>query len=89
MLGLVETLAGNEWKHPARMVLKDRAGSRKYKQKSHSWKKYIYICSYIYMWITLLYTRNEHNIVKQVYFNKRKIIPSIMTCRIPSSTKIT
>lgn len=31
-------------------------------------KKYIYV----YSWVTLLYSGNEHNIVNQVYFNKNK-----------------
>ena len=25
----------------------------------------------MYNWITLLYSRNEHNIVNQLYFNKK------------------
>ena len=29
------------------------------------------VCVYVYTWITLLYSRNEHNIVNQLYFNKR------------------
>ena len=27
-------------------------------------------CVYVYNWITLLYSRNYHNIVNQLYFNK-------------------
>ena len=27
-------------------------------------------CVYIYNWITLLYSRNYHNMVNQLYFNK-------------------
>ena len=33
---------------------------------------YIYMCVYVYMyydWVTLLYSRNWHNIVNQLYFN--------------------
>ena len=31
---------------------------------------YIYICMYVYMynWVTLLYIRNWHNTVNQLYF---------------------
>ena len=28
--------------------------------------------SYIYDWVTLLYSRNRHNIVNQLYFNKKE-----------------
>ena len=27
-------------------------------------------CVYTYNWITLLYSKNDHNLVSQVYFNK-------------------
>ena len=33
-------------------------------------KKNIYIYIYIYNWITLPHSRNQHNIVNQLYFNK-------------------
>ena len=34
-------------------------------------KKNVYIYTYMYMynWITLLYSRNEHNTVNQLHFN--------------------
>ena len=28
------------------------------------------VCVYVYNWITLLYSKNEHNIVNQLYINK-------------------
>ena len=31
-----------------------------------------YIYMYTYSWFTLLYSRNQHNVVKQLYFNKNK-----------------
>ena len=31
----------------------------------------IYIYMYMYDWVPLLYSRNWHNIVNQVYFNKK------------------
>ena len=34
---------------------------------------YIYIYIYIYNWITLLFTRNQHNNVNWLYFNFKKI----------------
>ena len=34
--------------------------------------KYESMCIYVNNWIILLYRRNEHNIVNQLYFNKSK-----------------
>ena len=31
---------------------------------------YIYVCVYVYNWIILLYSRNEYNIINQLYINK-------------------
>ena len=28
----------------------------------------------MYNWVTLLYSRNEHNIVNQLYFNKKNFL---------------
>ena len=39
---------------------------------NHNGKEYDKECIYMYNWITLLYSRNSHNIVKQLYFNKKK-----------------
>ena len=36
--------------------------------KGTRWEKKIYI----YIWVTLLYNRDWHNIVNQLYFNKNK-----------------
>ena len=33
-------------------------------------EKNIYVCMYIYNWITLLYTWNLHNIVNQLYLSQ-------------------
>ena len=33
----------------------------------------IYVCVCVYMWVTLLYSKNRHNIVHQLYFNKKRI----------------
>ena len=32
---------------------------------------------YTHNWFTLLYSRNQHNIVKQLYSNKKKIIKKL------------
>ena len=37
---------------------------------NHDGKEYETECIYMYNWITLLYCRNQHNIVNQLYFNK-------------------
>ena len=39
---------------------------------NHNGKEYVKQCVYMYNWITLLYSRNKHNIVNQLYFNKKK-----------------
>ena len=37
---------------------------------NHDGKEYETECIHMYNWITLLYCRNQHNIVNQLYFNK-------------------
>ena len=49
-----------------------------YPMINHNGKEYLKkecVCVYIYMynWITLLYGRNKHNIVNQLYFNFKNI----------------
>ena len=38
---------------------------------NHHGKEYDKECIYVSNWITLLDSRNEHNIVNQLYFNKK------------------
>ena len=41
----------------------------------YPWRgQYIYIHTYMYNWITILYTRNGHNIVNQLYLNFLKFL---------------
>ena len=39
---------------------------------THDGKKYKKECLFVYNWITLLYSRDWHGIVNQLYFNKKK-----------------
>ena len=32
----------------------------------------------MYDWVTMLYGRNRHNIINQLYFNKKNFKPTIM-----------
>ena len=36
------------------------------------WKRILKKWIYVYNWVTLLYSRNEYNIVNKLYFNKNK-----------------
>ena len=40
---------------------------------NHSRKEYEKACVYMHNWITLLYSRNPHNIVNQLYINKNYV----------------
>ena len=44
---------------------------------NHNGKEYKKECIYVYNWVTLPYSRNEYNIVNQLYFNLRKIYKGI------------
>ena len=49
-------------------------------------KKRMYL--YMYDWVTMLYSRNWHDIVNQPYFNFKKIKPIFLKKILNSNTKI-
>ena len=52
------------------VLLYSTGNSFQYPVINHNGKEYKKQCLYMYNWITLLYSRREHNIVNQLYFNK-------------------
>ena len=53
---------------------------------NHNGKEYGKECMHMYNWITLLYSRNEHNILNQLYFNKINLKEETSGAVPPSQT---
>ena len=53
---------------------------------STTWWKIVWEKEYIYMyvWVTMLYSRNWHNTVNQLYFNKNKAKKNVYWCFLDS-----
>ena len=57
---------------------------------ARTWWKIIWKngCIYTYEWVIWLYSRNWHNIVNQLFFNKKKFFLNIMDPKYPNIIKI-